>query len=236
MSALCDRRRDAATAAIAAGVTYAVLRIGFAGGATAAYCDAEGYFFILRQVCFDGIHSMAATQAAYNVSAAAVSSVLPGLFSVWGQIGIDPRWVARSAIWLAVALIGWSKGPPPMRMTLLVVAFNAALSFMLFAYHDQVVALCGLGIALGVGLAIADAAVQTSARSRLLRGTFAAALLALLAQQAVATRALVSFEAADSRHRDPCVALADSRPLDLAFVTRLKTAYGLPNPDCVPGH
>jgi hypothetical protein len=236
VSALVERRRDVATAAIAAGVTYALLRIGFAGGAMARYCDEMGYFFALRQVCFDGVHAEVVKQAAYNVAATGVGSILPGVFAEWGEIGIAPRQVAASVVWLAAAAIGWSKSPTPMmRITLLVVAFNAALSFMLYTDRNHLVALCALGIAEGVGLAVAHAAVQASAWPRLIRGTAAMGLLVLLGAQAIATREIMSGEVADSRREDPCAALAQGRPLDPAFVKKIKTAYGIPNPGCMPG-
>ncbi len=235
VSSLIERRRDVATAAIAAGVTYALLRIGFAGGATARYCEEMGYFLTVRQVCFDGVHSEVVKQAAYNVAATGVGSILPGVFAEWGEVGIAPRWVATSAVWLAAAALGWSKGSTPvMRMTLLVVAFNAALSFVIYRDRNHLVALCALGIAVGVGLAVASAKVQASRWPRFMRGTGAAGLLVLLWAQATATREIVSAEIADSRHLDPCEALAEGRPLDPAFVRQIKTAYGMPNPNCVP--
>ena len=235
VSALVERRRDIATAAVAAGVAYALLRIEFAGGATARYCEEMGYFFTLRDVCFDGVHAAVVKQATYNVVATGVGSILPGVFSTEGQVAIAPRWVAKSVVWLAVMAFGWWKGPTPTRMTLLVVVFNAALSFMLYRDRNHLVALCAFGIAVGVGLAAANAAAQTSARSRLIRGTAAALLLVLLAAQAIATRKIIAAEVADSVRLDPCEALADSRPLDPAFVRRIKAAYGMQNPDCAPG-
>jgi hypothetical protein len=120
-------------------------------------------------------------------------------------------------------------------MTFLVVAFSAALSFMLYRDRNHMVALCALGVALGVGLAVADAAVQTSTRPRRIRATAVAALLVLLAAQALATRELISDEVVYSHRYDPCDTLRGLQPPDPAFITRIKTAYGMPNPDCAPG-
>ncbi len=233
-----ERRRDLASAAVAAGLMYALLRLGFAGGATAEYCEDTGYFFTVRHECFDGVHSVLLPQAVYNVAATAIGSLLPGLFNLWGQIIIEPRMVATSLVWLAAAALGWWKGPTPTRMTVLIVAFNAALSFMLYRERDHPVALCALGIAVGVGLAVASAAAQTSARPPVIRGTVAAVLFVLLANHAIGTRADVVDEVADSyqQGQDPCEALAGGRPLDPAFVKRVKVAHGMSNPDCVPTH
>ena len=232
---LLERRRDVATAAIAAGAMYALLRITFAGGATGLFCEDAAYFFTSRNVCFDGVHPAVVTQAAYNVAATAVGSILPGIFAAGGEIGIAPRRVVTSGVWLAAAALGWWKGPTPTRVTFLVVASNAALSFMLYRNRNQVVALCAVGIAAGVGLAVANAAVLTSAPLRLVRATAVAVLLVLLAAHAINTRDLVSFEVADSRRLDPCDMLRGDRPIAPAFVKQMKTAYGMPNPDCTPG-
>ena len=235
VSSLLERRRDVATAAIAAGTMYALLRITFSGGASSGLCRGSAYFFTARDVCFDGVHPAVVTQAAYNVVATAVGSILPGVFAFEGQIGIAPRRVVTSGVWLAAAALGWWKGPTPTRVTLLVVAFNAALSFMLYGERNQVVALCAVGIAAGVGLAVANAAVLTSARLRPVRATGVAVLLVLLAAHAINTRNLISFEVADSRLLDPCDTLRSDPPIDPAFVKQIKTAYAMPNPDCTPG-
>ena len=61
VSAHLEQRQDACTAAVAAIATYAVMRVTFAGGAIAPYCEATGYFFSLRAVCFDHVTTVAVT-------------------------------------------------------------------------------------------------------------------------------------------------------------------------------
>lgn len=230
---LLERRRDTLAAAVAAGAMYALLRITFANGALAPYCEDTGYFFGMRSVCFDGIRSVATTQTAYNIVATAIGSVLPGLFTIWGEVSIAPLWLARSVVWLALAALGCWKGPRPVRITVLVIASNAALSFMLYRSRNHLVALCALGIAVGAGVAVLNGLLQTWGRPRLMRYAGVTALLGLLMVEAIRTREIVSADVADSRRMDPCEALADRRPLDRAFVKRIKTAYAMLNPDCV---
>ena len=236
MSSLVERRRDTATAAIAAAVSYGACRLVFAGGGAAPYCQEMGYFFGLGTVCYDDLYWAVVRHMLYNVVATGVGSFLFGLFDAEGRIGIAPVWVAASAVWLVAAAAGWWKGPSYMRAVLLVVGCNAALSFMLYRDRNQVVAVCALGILIGVGLTSIQLLAQGSGSPRLTRAAVVAACLALLTWEAVATRNIVASEVADSRQFDPCDALVSGLPDDPVFIKHVKVTYGMPDSDCTRGH
>jgi len=237
---LRERRTDMAAPAAIAGAAYLAMRFVFASGPVPphAYCQQSGYFLSTRTVCFDAIHADVITQAAYNVAATAVGSVLPWLFTPNGQIDPQPVWLIDSVAWLAVVAFGCWRTPRFRSLILLVVACNAILSFALYRDRDHVVAVCVLGIAAGIGVAGGPVgamnAAETSALPRLLRRTFVAALLVLLAARAITTRMFVASEVASAQSFDPCDALGGPWPLDKAFATRIKTEYRMPNPDCTP--
>jgi hypothetical protein len=229
---ILERRRDLAVAAVAAATTYGLLRLMFAHGAFATYCEDVGYFSEMRSVCFANAGSIATPEAIYNMGATALGTLVPSLFTTWGQLFVDPLGAAMQAVWVVIALLGWRKGPRALRATLVLVIANAALSFMLYRIRNHMVGLCGLGIAVGTGINAADEWLRTWNERRDVRLFAVAAMIALLAFRAAGTRAIVSAEAADSYLVDPCDALDEGRPLDPAFVRRIKTAYSLPDPGC----
>ena len=229
--ALYDRLWPLAAAAITAGGTYAGLRIGFAGGATAPFCEEQGYFLAARHVCFDRFDVPAITQAAYNIVATGLGSLLPGLFSDDGQISISPRWLMTSAILLALALLGWAKGRRPVRIGVLVVCFNTLLSFLLYRSRNHVAAICAVAVATGVGLPIAAVALRKFTPSPLVRAMAIVTLVSILSMRAIVTRRLIADRVERSSHPDVCG--PDSPDLDRAFVRRVWRKYNMPLPECL---
>jgi hypothetical protein len=232
---LRERQYDVTAAAIAAAVAYAGLRIALAGGAVAGTCQTGGYFLALRTVCYDGPHAAVLTQTAYNIGATAISSILPGVFTGDGRIGVAPQWVLMAAVWMIPAGLGWWRGPRPMQAMALVIVGNAALNFMVYLERNQLVALCTFAIVVGVGLKIADDWMRTRPSQRLIRALTAATLLCLLTVQAIRTRQVVASAVEALQRQDPCEAAADFPNIDPAFVRRIKIQYRMTNPDCDGG-
>lgn len=58
------------------------------------------------------------------------------------------------------------------------------------------------------------------------------AVLTGFAVRAVVTSGNVSLAARHTEIQDPCVTVHQPFPVNAGFVRRLKTAYGLPDPDC----
>ena len=234
--ALLERRRDLAASAFAAAAAYATMRLVLVNGAIARYCAEEGFFFDLRTLCGDWSQPRMWQQAAYNVAITGVNAVVPGLISNFGRIGVDPRWTLASLVLLAVTCVGWWKGPRVARLALLVVVADAALNCLLYRPRNQLVAVCALGVPFGVGIASVQSMLRDRRWGRLLRAAAVAAVLGVIAWQAHMTHDVVVAEIADAAREDPCSALTDDRPLDPAFVSRIKTSFDLPNPDCLFTH
>jgi len=230
MSALFERQRPALRAAVAALGFYGVSRIVLAGGALGPYCEQHGFFFTTRDICVDGLRSIVVSQVIYNVTATGIGSVLPGILAADGTVGISPRWLLISAMLLAVAAVGWIRGPRLNRIGVFAVLFNAALSFLLYRSRNQVVAVCAIGVGTGVGLPIAWAMVARAATSPLVRGMVIAVLVAALATRALVMRTLVADRVVESSHPNAC---GDDIPdLDRAFMARMWGLYNLPLPEC----
>ena len=233
---LVERRRDVASSGMAAVTLYAVLRVAIVGGAMQPYCEETGYFFDLRTVCFGSAGGAGVAQVAYTVAAGVAGGLVPALFGMVGKISlaVDPRWFAASAVWLAFAAVGWWKGPTSVRLTILVVTLNAVAGFMMYRPRNHAVAFCASGIAVGVGLAVVNAATRRTPWPRTARAALAMAVAATLASQALGTRAEVVDQVADEGTSDPCQALIEGIRADRAFVTKIKSAYHMTNPDCKP--
>jgi hypothetical protein len=238
---LRTRRTDVGGAAITASVVYVALRLALTRGATGSYCDDEaGYFFAVRHICYDIIDIESLKQMAYNVATTGLGSLLPGWLS-GGRIGVDRTLLAVSTAWLALAALGWWKGPRVVRIGAWLIVINAALSFVIFRSRNQVIAMCGLNLAVGAGLAAGASMLQVAGWRRV-RWCAAACVLALLVVQTVRTRAFVSQEVDAYARQDPCiemekVVLDRLKPADLfppAFIERLKVHYGMSNPTCEP--
>ena len=223
-------RRDLASAGIAAAAVYGASRLAFAGGAVTPFCDENGYFFGARDVCFDSLNAVTVSQTAYNLAAAAVASILPGTFFDDGRIDVSPRWLAISAVVLAIAIAGWRKGPAPVRMGLLVIAFNTLLNFGVYRSRNHLPALCAVAIAAGVGLPIVRAAIRTRTSSAFTGTLAAATLAALLLVRMSVMRQLTTDRVELSSRPDACA--PDIGNVDPAFTRRIWHQYGMTLPGC----
>jgi len=118
-----------------------------------------------------------------------------------------------------------------MQALAFLIAFNALLNFMVYLERNQLVALCAVGIASGVGLKIADDWMRTRRSQRLMRGLTAATLVCLLMTQASHSRRAMASAVEALLREDPCHAAAAFQ-IDPAFVRRVKSRYGMNDPEC----
>jgi lipoprotein signal peptidase len=143
---------------------------------------------------------------------------------------VSPRWFAMSAVLLAVAILGWMRGPRLNRIGLLVVAFNTGLSFLLYRSRNQAVAVCAMGVAAGVGLPIAWSIVERRVTSRVARACLVAVLAGALGTRAAVLQRLVGDRVAWSKLPDACG--PDVPNLSRGFMERVWRLYNLELPEC----
>ena len=229
--ALLERRRDWFWAAASGVAVYAIGRWVFAGGATALYCEYMGYFFEVRKVCYDGVTTTSAAQMSYNVVATGVGTILPGVLTPVGQLAIAPMRLAVSAGLLAIGVVGWLRGPKQLRLALLVALGNTVLNFMVYGGRNQLMAVCTLGMVLGVGLATIDRMLRARSLG-VARAAGVALLGAIICVQAQRTRVEAAQQVADLLGQDPCLEIARTEQHDPAFIRLVKRTYGMSDPDC----
>src|SRR5262249_16074248 len=140
--ALLERRRAILLGAVAGATAYVGARWVFATGATALYCEYMGYFFSVRKVCYDGINATGLGQMTYNVVATAIGPVLPGVLDPVGRIAPAPIKLLASVGFLAIAVLGWRRGPKTLRLASLVIVANTLLNFMLYNGRNQIISVC----------------------------------------------------------------------------------------------
>ena len=224
-------RSDLAGSSLAAAGIYAAMRAVFAGGAITSFCDENGYFFISRDVCFDQLDVVTASQAVYNVAATGIASLLPGVFFDDGVISVSPRWLLVSLLLLGLALAGWKRGPRANRMGILIVFFNTLLNFGVYRSRNHLPALCAVAVATGVGLPIAVEGLQKVSKSRPIQVALLAIVLIVLSMRVSVTRHLMADRVAMSSEPEAC---GDDAPeLGRAFLQRVWQKYNMTLPDCV---
>jgi len=228
LHALLERRFDVLRPAVVAVAAYGALRLTLAGGATAPYCQDMGYFFTLKyNRCLDGVDAASLAQMTYNVAATAVGSTLRGVLDTDGRLGIARLSLLLSAVWLCAVVVGWVWHRRASRLGLSILLANAALSVLLYQPRNQVVAICGIGIAAGLGLAAVQSMPRNRRAAMWAHGALAMAAAGLLSLQAVRTYAEVRSEVARLKHKDPCAQVAEHPELK-DFVDRLDDRYTVP--------
>jgi len=232
LHAMWSRRADVAASALGSVAVYAGLRIVLASGALAPYCQDMGYFTDLRRgFCIGGIGAAPVAQMAYNVGATAVGSLVRGLLDSDGRPGLSCVSLGLSLVWGAVLAAGWRHDRRAVRFGLSLAGTNALLSVLLYQPRNQVVAVCGIGVAAGAGVAALLAG--PAGRRRWSRGALLAAVAGLLCLQASRTRTELESEVDALMRQSPCSALAEQPALE-PFVDRLDDAYDLPACDPAP--
>ncbi len=226
------RRLDLLSAGAAALTAYAALRLAIPGG-IAPYCEDMGFFFGGSHTCFDGWAVSSAPQMLYNVAATAFGTAIPGLLSEIGSYQLRVARFVCGGIILILALAGVVAGPRFLRLLALVPIANAALSFMLYRPRNQLVGLCAIAIAAGVGAIATHRWLDRFGRVRLLRASLATAGALAVTLQVLRTHERVDHEVASMLDQDPCAAgLRRNAPYGDAFVKRVKVRFALDDPTC----
>jgi Dolichyl-phosphate-mannose-protein mannosyltransferase len=229
-----ERRWDLSAAAAAGVGVYLLARLTFSGGATGLYCEYMGYFFEVRKVCYDGVTTTGLAQMAYNVTATGVGTLLPGLLTGDGQLGLAPMRLAASTGVLALAVFGWMRGPNELRLATLVILCSTLLSFMLYAGRNQLPAACAFALATAAGVAVCDRALQARSRD-IVRRIGVAVVIAIIGMQAWRTRVETGQQVDDLLTKDPCIEVARTEQHDPAFIRMVKARYAMSDPDCRAG-
>lgn len=230
-----QRRRDLMLVGAAVAVVYAGLRMWAAGGATGLYCEDMGYFREVYPACVDLLTGQGLPQLAYNVAANAVGIAVQGVLADPGVIQIDPMRLALGLAGFSLAAAGVMFGDRRLLLLALVPLFNALLGAMLYRHRNQLVGVCAMAVAGGIGLSLLHASLSAyaSMARRQLAGAVAAMLIALAAWHVVTTRTRVLNEVEAVRMQDPCE--SGLRQYDYAdrFAKRVKTTFGMDDPNCL---
>jgi hypothetical protein len=229
--ALFVRRRDLAAPALASLAVYAALRFALAGGAAAQYCEEMGFFTIRRIVCMDG--PAAVPQMAWNVVATLTGSLISGVFDDMGALTQSRLAMLASLPLLAAAAVAWGRRDRTARVAWWLVAGNALLSLMLYRTRNHPVAVIGLAVSGGVGLAYL--LEPGASRARRAAGQMLAAVMIL-----VALRHAVTFHRDVEQHRQevasrrPCREVGRLARIDMAFATRMQVHFAGTSDGCTP--
>lgn len=227
-----------ALASFGAVATYAALRLALAGGATTPFCDQMGFFSDRRQVCYNTVDtSTRLAQYAYNVGATFVGTLVPSAFdnigaiSIPGQFGVRgfvlPTLVAAGALFAAV------RRPRLVVPLLTLLVVNTVLSFIQYRTRNQLVAMAGLYVAGGMGLAFALRSARDRPNWRIASRVGLAMLFLLLVVNTQRTSQAVHHIRDLHGRMDPCTSLrAFPRDIDRNVVRAIKERDGLPNPTC----
>jgi len=219
-----------AVAATVAALVYGGLRAVFAGGAVTVICRESGYFLGARDVCLDRFAVVTVSQVTYNVVAAGLASLLPGVLFEDGRITLSPRWLFTSVLLLGVAIAGWRKGPRANRMGLLIVMINTLLNFGVYRSRNHLPALCAVAVSVGVGLPIVIDQTRRLSTSRLVPIGLGLVMLSVLSMRVMVTRQLVFDRDQMSSRSDPCS--PDMADLDRDYMQQIWQRYGLTLPEC----
>jgi hypothetical protein len=232
LSKPAEHKRRLAAVAAAAVVVYMGIRLAVVG-VGGDYCNQIAFFNQVRELCYGEMEPAARiSQYLYNVVASGIGILLPGLLASNGRLSVSPVLVAGSLIWLFLAVVGWRRLLNKTLPMLLLIAFNALLSYLVYRSRNQIVGALGLYASAGVGLAylLSWAKRQRVNRSLLLLGGFL--LIGWTGAQAVQTRQTFDREVATMLRQDPCTALDDPMRYDRELVQHIKHRYGMSNPDC----
>lgn len=228
-----QHRRDLVQTGVAVAVVYAGLRVMAAGGATGLYCEDMGYFNQTYEACVDPLTGQGLGQLTYNVVANAVGIAVQGIFDNEGMIQVEPRRLALGLTMFALAMVGVVFGDLRLRLLALVPVFNALLGAMLYRHRNQLVGVCAMTVAVGIGLSLLHAPAFVGAARRQFAGAVLATLIALAALHGVTTRARVINEVHGLRGQDPCEAGLRRHNYGDRFAQRVKAAFGLDDPNCL---
>ncbi len=220
-------RRDLIVPGGVAVALYTVLRLMLVSGATRQYCETMGYFFESRVVCLAGPAPGILGQLVYNVAATLIGSIVPGLFTADGVIAVSGFRLSVGVFSATLAVIGWWRGPHPVRLSLAVLIAVSLLSVMLYRDRNQFLSVFVVAIALGSGVSWVCHTVPW------MKPALVGALALVLAGQSVRTYRFVEAESIALMRADPCES-GNGSQRDLDFAIRLKQHLGMSNATCAP--
>lgn len=230
--ALIARRYRTLAAAVAAVVLYAGARTTAGPALSTSYCGDMGFLRVVDRHCMDLRAGVGMLQMAWNTTSSFIATLVPGLFDSEGTIGIEYARAARAWGVLAVAAIGWRVGGAAGWLVCLLPFMNGLLSFMLYSERNQIIGVCGIAIALGVGLGWLATRQQRVRGQALMRGLFVAYLLGLLAVRMSDARLVADNMREELNSREPCDSELRRRPWADEFAKQVKRQYGMPDPEC----
>ena len=225
-------------ASVGAVAAYAALRLGLAAGASQPFCDGMGFFGDRRVVCYDDLDAGARLQQyAYNVGASFIGTFEPSVFDDIGAIAIPGQFGVRGillpslvAVAAGAAALRWPRQVAPL-LTLVVV--NTVLSFVQYRTRNQLVAVVGLYVAGGMGLALALRYARERADWKVVRVVGIGVLVLLVGVQTARTADSIDHIRTQQAQLDPCKSLRDyPKDIDRNVVRAMKERYDLPNPRC----
>jgi hypothetical protein len=228
-----DWRALGLSAGLAVGC-YLLLRLFFGGSAVTGYCNEMGYFSTDSYVCYRDLDRLELAQRyLYHSVAAFFGTILPGLFSGRGAIRPNLAVLAVSLGWFVFTLAGWLAQPRRTLPLLALVAFVAALSFVVYRDRNLVFGRVGLYLTAGVGLAYLARQGRRTRVGRIALVMLTPLLLWWAVHQALAAQALVQDDARRTLALEGCAKVQeDPRRYDLQVTAELKKRYGLANPWC----
>jgi hypothetical protein len=225
---IVGKRRELWLPASIAAATYIVVRLAVVGVIVQPYCEEMYFFGSARDVCVDVLQPSSWPQLAYNAAATLINLPLLGLFSGVGAPILAESRLATGIVFSALAAAAIVKGPRIARLLPLIAVANAAVSVMIYRDRNQLAGACALAVLAGIGLRPAFALMTP----RVMRTAAAAAVVALLAAQAVLARSLLAERIAIASQIEPCRLEIMDRPFVPPYVASLKRAYRLPDADC----
>lgn len=216
---------------LASGFIYILLRAALANGAINLYCEDMGYGLVSGPRCVDPVSGTGISQMAYNAIATTVGIPLPGLFDDLGMVDVRVRLLGASAFLLLIAAFGVLSHPAVRLMVMIAIA-NGVLSFMIYRGRNQLIGVCAMGIAIGVGLALLKAAMANWKVAQLFCVS-TVIVVAVLGRNPRATAIEVGRVIKTLQSEKPCESDLRMR----AFADRLRPivnpTHGLEDPTCL---
>jgi hypothetical protein len=230
--AFAVRRVHTSVAALSACTVYGAMRLAFAGGAVAPYCEDMGFLFTSDFQCINPVTPAGLGQMAYNATASTVAIALSGLFASDGTVNPSVARLMISLAFTAFAALGILRGPRIMGSVAMLPIATGVLSVMLFRPRNQLIGVAGIAILAGVGMA----SVRLRMMPPWLRAPALAAMAALIAVllcgKAYLAETAVSQRVESLLMGNPCTDDNVERPFIGRFVPMVRNAYALGDPEC----
>jgi hypothetical protein len=226
------RRVHTSIAALSACALYGAMRLTFAGGAVAPYCEDMGFLFTSGFQCINPTTAAGVTQMAYNAAASTVAIAFSGLFAWDGSLNPSFARVMISLAFTGLAVLGMVRGPRVLGSVALLPIATGMLSVMLFRSRNQLIGLAGIAILAGVGIANMRLRMATERLRAPAIAAMTAVIIVLLCGKAYFARTEVTARVDSLRMGNPCTDDNIERPFVGKFVPMVREAYDLGDPGC----